>query len=430
MVRRIPATPQHGTGTAACGIVRGMYIRDRIRELRRVPASELAPNPKNWRTHPTEQMDALKGILAEVGYAGAALARELPDGSLMLIDGHARTEVSGDSPIPVLILDVTEEEADKILATFDPLGAMATADTAKLDALLKEVQTDSAAVEAMIAGLAQQHDLAEDVPEPGQGGDEFDATPEDTGPTRTAVGEVWIIGGKHRLMVGDCTDAGTVLLLLKGAKPHLMVTDPPYGVDYDPDWRNRADRANGQPYGASAVGLVSNDHRSDWREAWALFPGDVTYCWHAGRHASNVQASLEAADFEIRCQIIWAKNNFAIGRGDYHWKHEPCWYAVRSGKVGHYNGDRSQTTLWEIDKPMKSETGHSTQKPIECMAKPIENNSLPGDAIYDPFLGSGTTLIAAHRLGRVCYGCEIEPKYADVILKRAEAEGMACERED
>ena len=131
-----------------------MLIRDRIKELRRVPASELAPHPKNWRTHPVEQLDALKGVLAEVGYAGAALARELPDGTLMLIDGHARTEVSGDSLIPVLVLDVTEEEADKILATFDPIGAMAGADARKLEELLREVQTGNEAVAAMIDQLA------------------------------------------------------------------------------------------------------------------------------------------------------------------------------------------------------------------------------------------------------------------------------------
>ena len=131
-----------------------MLIRDRIKELRRVPASELAPHPKNWRTHPVEQLDALKGVLAEVGYAGAAIARELPDGTLMLIDGHARTEVSGDSLIPVLVLDVTEAEADKILATFDPLGAMAGADARKLEELLREVQTGNEAVAAMIDKLA------------------------------------------------------------------------------------------------------------------------------------------------------------------------------------------------------------------------------------------------------------------------------------
>ena len=141
-----------------------MKIRDRIKELRRVKASELHPNPKNWRTHPKKQLDALRGILAEVGFAGAELARELPDGSLQLIDGHARAEIAGDAEIPVLILDVTESEADKILATFDPLGAMAEADAGKLEELLREVQTGSEALAEMLAELAEEHEIIESEP--------------------------------------------------------------------------------------------------------------------------------------------------------------------------------------------------------------------------------------------------------------------------
>jgi len=132
-----------------------MKIRDRIVELIRVPGSQLIPNAKNWRTHPVAQLDALRGILAEVGYAGAALGRKLPDGSIMLIDGHARVEVSGDTPVPVLILDVTDDEADKLLATFDPLGDMAEADAGKLDALLAGIQTDNAALLETIERTAE-----------------------------------------------------------------------------------------------------------------------------------------------------------------------------------------------------------------------------------------------------------------------------------
>ena len=130
-----------------------MKVRDRIRELRRVKASDLRPSPRNWRTHPQAQLDALRGILAEVGIAGAALGRELADGTIQLIDGHARAETLGDEEMPVLILDVTEEEADKLLATFDPLGAMAGQDAAKLDSLLNEIAFDSPAVQAMLDSL-------------------------------------------------------------------------------------------------------------------------------------------------------------------------------------------------------------------------------------------------------------------------------------
>jgi DNA modification methylase len=130
--------------------------------------------------------------------------------------------------------------------------------------------------------------------------------------------------------------------------------------------------------------------------------------------------ALIAAGFEIRAQIIWGKQQFVIGRGNYHVQHEPCWYAVRKGKTAHWQGDRTQSTLWSIDKPHKSETGHSTQKPVECMKRPIESNSKPGDSVYDPFVGSGTTIIAAEMTGRACYAVEIDPVYVDVSIARWE----------
>lgn len=226
-------------------------------------------------------------------------------------------------------------------------------------------------------------------------------------------GDLWLLG-EHRVLCGDATVAADVERVLTGVAPPLMVTDPPYGVEYDPAWRNRAGVAN-----TTRTGTVQNDDRADWREAWALFPGDVAYVWHAGRFASVVQESLEAVGFETRSQIIWAKDRFALSRGHYHWQHEPCWYAVRKGGTGHWTGDRSQTTLWNIPARDSTETtNHGTQKPVECMRRPIVNNSSPGQAIYDPFLGSGTTLIAAEMTGRVCCGLEIDPRYTDLCVTR------------
>ena len=234
---------------------------------------------------------------------------------------------------------------------------------------------------------------------------------------KVKTGDLWQIG-EHRLLCGDSTNTKDVTRVMGGGKAILMVTDPPYGVDYDPDWRNRADRANGKPYGARAIGLVTNDTRVDWKEAYLLFTGDVAYVWHCGRSAKEVSQNIEDAGFDIISQCIWAKNNFAISRGDYHYKHEPCWYAVRKGKNHNWQGSRSETSLWEIDKPLKSETGHSTQKPLECMARPIKNNSAVGESVYDPFLGSGTTMVACQNLHRKCYGIEISPDYCAVILQR------------
>jgi DNA modification methylase len=237
-------------------------------------------------------------------------------------------------------------------------------------------------------------------------------------------GDLWLLGN-HRLICGDSTVPEDVGRVLGGVKPHLMVTDPPYGVEYDPAWRNDAEQAGAAKEDWSkrgrAVGKVLNDDKADWREAWKLFPGEVAYVWHAGVMAAAVSDSLAAADFEIRSQLIWAKHHHAISRGHYHWQHEPCWYAVRKGGTGHWAGDRKQTTLWQIDKPQKSETGHGTQKPVECMKRPIENNSSAGQAIYEPFSGSGTTIIAAEMTGRSCHAIELLPAYVDVAVERWQA---------
>ena len=221
-------------------------------------------------------------------------------------------------------------------------------------------------------------------------------------------GDVWILG-THRLACGDCTDPAIVAQCSDGVRPHLMVTDPPYGVEYDPAWRNDAG-VNKQRRDA-----VANDDRADWSEAWVLFPGSVAYVWHAGKHASTVQQSLEHADFEIRSQIIWAKNRFALSRGRYHWQHEPCWYAVK-GETN-WAGDRSQSTLWSINVEIL-DTNHGTQKPVECMRRPILNNSSPGHAVYEPFSGSGTTIIASEQTGRACHAIELSPAYVDLAVKR------------
>lgn len=236
---------------------------------------------------------------------------------------------------------------------------------------------------------------------------------------KTKRGQFWVIGA-HRLLCGDSSNQADVARVWATSRnvAAMMVTDPPYGVEYDPKWRAAAGVNKNQ----GKMGAVRNDDRADWREAWELFPGDVCYVWHAGRHAARVQASIEAAGFEIRSQIIWAKDRFALSRGDYHWQHEPCWYAVRKGAAGHWGGDRSQSTLWEIAAREGNGIGHGTQKPLECMARPIRNHDF--QAVYDPFLGSGTTMVACEKLKRSCYAIEIEPKYVAVVLERLSDMGL------
>jgi DNA modification methylase len=193
-----------------------------------------------------------------------------------------------------------------------------------------------------------------------------------------------------------------------------MVTDPPYGVDYHPSWRAEA----GVNHNPQKMGRVTNDDQADWSDAWALFPGTVAYVWHAGLKASVVETSLVVNGFELRSQIIWAKDRMALSRGDYHWQHEPCWYAVRAGQPGHRTDDRTQTTLWTIPARDDRGHGHGTQKPVECMARPMRNHDVLD--IYEPFAGSGTALIAAEQLGRRCCAIEITPAYVQVVIDRFE----------
>jgi DNA modification methylase len=173
------------------------------------------------------------------------------------------------------------------------------------------------------------------------------------------------------------------------------------------------------------TGQVLNDDTVDWTPAYKLFAGDVAYVWHAGVHAGEVAAGLLSAEFQVRAQIIWAKQHFALSRGHYHWQHEPCWYAVRNGRPSRWRGDRKQSTIWNVPNlnPMggdraEQKTGHGTQKPVELMRRPIMNHTERGEVVYDPFLGSGTTLIAAEQTGRVCMGIDVDPRYVDVIVIR------------
>jgi DNA modification methylase len=241
-----------------------------------------------------------------------------------------------------------------------------------------------------------------------------DSVPELAEQAVSMVGDIWC-AGPHRIACGDCTDAKAVAALLDKSAPDLMVTDPPYGVDYDPAWRHRLGVNR-----SARRAKVRNDDQPDWNAAWQLFRGNIAYVWHGALHASIVAESLVREGFTIRAQIVWAKERLVLGRGDYHWAHEPCWYAVRN--KGFWSGDRKQTTVWNIlSGNQDANTPHSTQKPVECMRRPIQNNSGPGHAVYDPFLGSGTTLIAAETIGRVCLAMELEPRYVDVAVRRWEA---------
>lgn len=382
-----------------------------------VQVEKLVPYAKNSRTHSDEQVAQIAASIREFGFTNPVLIGANSD----IIAGHGRVLASrklGLKEVPCLRFGYLSEAQKRAYVIADnKLALNAGWDEELLKIEMQLLQEDGFNLD--LTGFSQKELEALLSTATVEGNTDPDEVPELPKNPVSVLGDVWILG-KHRIACGDCTDFGTVQKALNGVQPHLMVTDPPYGVEYDPEWRNKADRANGKKLGARATGVVLNDDKADWRDAWALFPGDVAYVWHASVFSPEVAASLDACSFQRRALIVWGKSNFAISRGHYHHQHEPCWYVVRNGATGHWNGDRKQTTLWEIPKPQKSETGHGTQKPVECMKRPIENNSSPGQAVYEPFSGSGTTIIAAEMTGRSCHAVELNPSYVDLAVERWE----------
>ena len=372
----------------------------------------LIPSPRNARTHSDAQIAEIAGSIRAFGFTNPILVGENGD----VIAGHGRLAAArnlGLAEVPVILLEgLTELQRRQLVLADNRIALNAGWDLEMLGLELKDLSTLGA--DLSMLGFTPK-ELSDALTPAGVGGltDEDDVPPLAEA-TVTRAGDIWCLG-PHRLACGDCTEPDAVKALIGDLQPRLMATDPPYGVNYDPAWRHRAGVNR-----SGRLGKVHNDERADWEAAWALFPGNIAYVWHGALHAATVAESLARQGFTIRAQIIWAKERLVIGRGDYHWQHEPCWYAVRS--TGHWTGDRKQTTLWTIGSGgQDTETAHGTQKPVECMRRPIRNNSSPGEAVYDPFLGSGTTLIAAQTTGRICLGLEIDPAYVDVAVRRWQA---------
>lgn len=370
-----------------------------------LPIGDLMPYANNARTHSPEQVAQIAASIREFGFTNPVLI----DREGGIVAGHGRVMAAqslGLVSVPCLRVDwLTEAQKRAYVLADNRLALNAGWDEALLATELRALEAEDFDLSLIGFGDDELADLLFEAPVAQNDEDDVPEAPETP---VTKLGDVWVLG-KHRIMCGDSTNAEQVKTLLGGGVPHLMVTDPPYGVEYDPS------RTSDNP---NKAGKVLNDDRADWREAWALFPGDVAYVWHATRFTSLILESLEACGFEYRAMIVWAKDRFTFGRGHYHWQHEQAWYVVKNGATGHWNGARNQSTLWSIKSREDNGHGHGTQKPIECMKRPIENNSKTGDSIYEPFSGSGTTIIASEQTGRRCYAMELSEKYVDVAVIR------------
>jgi hypothetical protein len=427
--------------------------RNRILGAGEEAPDQLLANPANWRIHPKAQQAALVGALDQVGWVQQVLVNKR---SGFVVDGHARVALAlsrGEATVPVLYVDLEPEEEALVLATLDPIGAMAGRDDEKLRTLLADITVDDAALLALLGDLAGN--------DPKAGLTDPDDVPELPEEPYVTVGDLYVLGD-HRILCGDATSADDVARLLDGAAPTLLATDPPYGVSLDQTWRDGVyngprkrvrgwgvvagaakpymmrEAPGGQPGDDDATPAtrgahvrtvghrhtsISGDVRADWSEAFALVPSlRVGYIWYASAHTLEVLQGLLAIGFELAQQIIWDKGLFSIGRSWYHWAHEPCLVVRKPGVPNLFIGEHDQATIWRAPSPKRIGSGskekkedHPTQKPAECMARPIRNHR--GD-VYEPFSGSGTTIIAAEQLGRRCYAMEIDPKYVQVAIER------------
>ena len=429
-----------------------LTIKDRVKEFRRVRAGDIERHPLNYRTHPGPQREAMDDILQEVGIAGALVCYEKEDGTLRLIDGELRKDTDEDIEWPVLILDVDEAEANLLLATYDPLSAMATADPEVLGKLLHQVETGSEAIQSMLADLAEEaavdwgtadEEELEDVKP------QVDRAAELQEEWGTESGQLWIIEGKqtHRLLCGDSTKAEDVERLMNGEKAALCFTSPPYS-----DQRTYDGTANLSPeYLAQFIAAAKDECK--------VFAVNLGIARKGGQVDCYWNTYIEAADsvgLGLLSWNIWhLTGGYSVGQLTAMFPIEHEWIFVfgkspidliptvpnnaagktKSATDRSANGDMSNVKRVPIRAcrelgtvvdavPVQNNADHPAQYPIELAEAYIK--SFRG-GVYDPFLGSGTTMLAAEQLNRRCYGMEISPAYCAVILQRMKDAGCRCE---
>jgi len=405
-------------------------------------AAEFLANPQNPRRHPDKQRRALKVSLDTLGWIAPVI--ELTNG--YLLDGHERVwqalALGDDTPVPHIVVDLTEDEARQALATFDYITYLAEYDKPILADLIATIDTTNEGLRELLDGMREEYQLLDN---PLQAAGELvndlpNRAAELQVKWQTARGQVWRVPSKsgrgvHRVMCGDSTAEDDVKRLMDGKRAGMMVTDPPYGVSY-------ADKnafLNSVTFGKRIEDRIEGDHldkdglKKLWKTAFTLAhqimtPGAAVYCFMPqGGDQMMMMMMMSEAGIEPLHELIWVKNNHVLGRADYAYKHEPIMYGWKDGGHKFYGG--FQTSVIEIDRPTRSDL-HPTTKPVELIALLIQNSTERGMLVFDPFLGSGTTLIAAEQTSRVCYGMEIAPEYLAVILECAALAGLTPELED
>lgn len=392
-------------------------LRSRIVGEGEEAPDQLLANPLNWRRHPKQQQEALEAMLRTVGWVQRVIVNRRTQ---HIVDGHLRVEVAlrrNEPRVPVLYVDLSEDEEKVVLAAIDPIGGLAETDQGMLDALLEGLQTGDDDLDAFLRSLQSEQPVVID-----EGLTDEDEAPEPQPEPITKLGDVWMMD-KHRLLCGDSTSIADLERLCAGQLVDMWLTDPPYNVAVQGGNRGDPERTDGLK--------IKNDSMSDeqfrqfLRDAYVaadavMKPGAVFYIWHADSEGYNFRGAARDAGWKVRQCLIWKKSGIVMSRQDYHWKHEPCLYGWKEGAGHLWASDRKQTTVLEFDKPSRNGE-HPTMKPVALFEYQLLNNTKGGDAVLDSFGGSGTTLIATQKHGRLARLMELDPVYCDVIVRRWQA---------
>jgi DNA modification methylase len=372
-----------------------------------------------WEGNPRQNEESVESIIASIkawGFDNPIIVRRANN---EIIAGHTRVKALkaiGETHAPVIFRDLGEVDAH-VRSVFDNKSVENTDwDFPKLaDAF---VDFDQMNVDMDLTGFTLDEilDIAPSTFEPQT---EDDAVPEPPEEPVSKTGDLWLMG-KHRLLCGDATKKDDVDRLMGGEKADMVFTDPPYGVDYgghgNPRWSEKHRPIKNDGLDADAIEMF---WVAAFRNISVWASGDLYVAASSGPPNQILAKALEQTTYTQHQWLIWVKNNFVLGRSNYHYRHEHLWYGWRQGAVSSFCGGRAQDSVWEIERPCASEC-HPTMKPVALIAKAIENSSKRKQRVLDTFLGSGTTLIAAEKLDRACYGMEIEPRYVDVAVKRWE----------
>nr|DAK60542.1 MAG TPA: adenine specific DNA methyltransferase [Caudoviricetes sp.] len=379
-------------------------------EIKELPLKELKPaayNPRKKLKKGDKEYEKIKQSLLKFGYVDPIIVNE----DLTVIGGHQRLTVLKDldyETAKCVIVDLPKEDEKALNIALNKITGQW--DEALLADLLLDLQESDFNLDLTGFEPPEIDDILSNVHDKELSEDEFDVEEELKKPTVSRYGDIWQLG-KHRVICGDSTKAETYKQLLDDRKANLVVTDPPYNVDVE-----------------ETAGKILNDNMSD-RDFYQFLLSMFTqvenhmeddasiYVFHADTEGLNFRKAFKNAGFYLSGCCIWKKNSLVLGRSPYQWQHEPCLYGWKKKGKHQWFSDRKQTTIWEYDRP-KSSKDHPTMKPIQLMAYPIQNSSMRGTVVLDPFLGSGSTLIAADQTGRVCYGIELDEKFVDVIVKR------------